>query len=164
LFIYCKISLMTNSEKITFKNKLKNLGLDVLKQRIARAQAAMDQAQEAANSEEKSSAGDKYETGRAMGQLQKEMHGRQLAEYAKEVKALQSLIVDPLSDSGGPGAFVQAAGIAFFVSAGLGRQEVEGSTILFVSPLAPLARALQSKKAGDSLLFNGVAMAIECVY
>jgi hypothetical protein len=155
---------MTNSEKIAFKNKLRNLGLDLLKQRIVRAQAAMDQAQEAANSEGKSSAGDKYETGRAMGQLQKEMHGRQLAEYAKEVKALQSIVIDPLCDSGGPGALVQAAGFAFFVSAGLGRQEVEGLTILFVSPMAPLARALQNKKAGDTLLFNGVNMAIECVY
>lgn len=155
---------MTNSEKIAFKNKLKNRGLDLLKSRIATAQEAMDQAQEAANSEEKSSAGDKYETGRAMGQLQKEMHGRQLAEYAKEVKALQSIVIDPLCDSGGPGAFVQAAGISFFVSAGLGRQEVEGLSILFVSPLAPLARALQNKKAGDSIMFNGVAMAIECVY
>ncbi len=56
----------------------------------------MDRAQEAANSEGKSPAGDKYETGRAMGQLQKEMHGRQLAEYAKEVKALQSIVVDLL--------------------------------------------------------------------
>jgi transcription elongation GreA/GreB family factor len=155
---------MTNPEKIAFKSKLKNLGLKMLKQRIATAQEAMDQAQEAANSEEKSSAGDKYETGRAMGQLQKEMYGRQLAEYAKEVMALQSIIIDPLCDSGGPGAYVQAAGIAFFVSAGLGRQEVEGQTILFVSPVAPLARALQNKKAGDSLLFNGAAMAIEYIY
>jgi transcription elongation GreA/GreB family factor len=155
---------MTSPEKIAFKNKLKNLGLDMLRQRIVTAQEAMNQAQEAANSEEKSSAGDKYETGRAMGQLQKEMHGRQLAEYAKEVKALQSIFSDSLCDQGGPGAFVQVAGIAFFVSAGLGRREVERLTILFVSPMAPLARALQNKKTGDSILFNGVNMVIEDVY
>jgi transcription elongation GreA/GreB family factor len=155
---------MTSSERIAFKNKLKNLGLAMLRRRIGTAQEAMDRAQEAANSEEKSSAGDKYETGRAMGQLQKEMHGRQLAEYAKEVKALQSIFTDSLCDRGGPGAFVRAAGIAFFVSAGLGRQEVEGLTILFVSPMAPLARLLQNKRVGDSVLFNGVSMIIEDVY
>lgn len=155
---------MTSPEKIAFKNKLKNLGLGMLRQRIGTAQEAMDRAQEAANSEEKSSAGDKYETGRAMGQLQKEMHGRQLAEYAKEVKALQSVFTDSLCDRGGPGAFVRAAGIAFFVSAGLGRQEVEGLTILFVSPMAPLAGLLQNKKAGDCILFNGASMVIEDVY
>jgi transcription elongation GreA/GreB family factor len=155
---------VTNPEKIAFKNNLKKFGLAILRQRIVTAQEAMDQAQEAANSEEKSSAGDKYETGRAMGQLQKEMHGRQLAEYAKEMSALQAIVSDSLCDRGGPGAFVQAKEIAFFVSAGLGRQELEGIRILFVSPLAPLARALQNKKAGDSVLFNGVNMLIEGVY
>jgi hypothetical protein len=155
---------MTSPEKIAFKNKLKNLGLDMLRQRIGTAREAMNRAQEAANSEEKSSAGDKYETGRAMGQLQKEMHGRQLAEYAKEVKALQSIFTDSLCDRGGPGAFIRAAGIGFFVSAGLGKQEVEGLIILFVSPLAPLGRSLRNKVAGDSILFNGVSVVIEDVY
>jgi hypothetical protein len=119
---------MTNPEKIAFKNKLKNLGLDLLRGRIVTAQEAMNRAQEAANSEEKSSAGDKYETGRAMGQLQKEMHGRQLAEYAKDVKALQSVFTNSVCDRVGLGAVVRTAEIAFFVSAGLGRQEVEGLT------------------------------------
>jgi transcription elongation GreA/GreB family factor len=155
---------MTNQQKIAFKNKLKNLGLDLLRQRIATAQQAMDQAQEAANGEEKSSAGDKYETGRAMGQLQKEMHGRQLAEYAKETRALQSIVTDSLCDSAGAGAFIRGNGIAFFVSAGLGRQEVDELTILFVSPLAPLARSLQNKRVGDSIVFNRVSMVIEEVY
>jgi len=155
---------VTNPEKIAFKNNLKKFGLAILRQRIVTAQEAMDQAQEAANSEEKSSAGDKYETGRAMGQLQKEMLGRQLAEYAKEMSALQAIVSDSLCDRGGPGAFIQAREIAFFVSAGLGRQELEGIRILFVSPMAPLARSLQYKKAGDSILFNGVNLLIECVF
>jgi transcription elongation GreA/GreB family factor len=155
---------MTNPEKIAFKNKLKNLGLDLLRGRIVTAQDAMNQAQEAANSEEKSSAGDKYETGRAMGQLQKEMHGRQLAEYAKDVKALESVFTNSVCDRVGPGAVVRTAEIAFFVSAGLGRQEVEGLTILFVSPMAPLARSLQNKKSGDSMMFNGVNIVIEEVF
>jgi hypothetical protein len=155
---------MTNSEKIAFKDKLKNLGLDLLRQRIGTAQEAMDQAQEAANSEEKSSAGDKYETGRAMGQLRKEMYSRQLAEYSKEVKALQSVFTGSVCDQAGAGAFIRAAGMAFFVSAGLGKQEVEGLVILFVSPLAPLARSLEKKKPEDSFLFNGVNLVIEEIF
>lgn len=47
---------MTNPEKIALKSKLKNFGLDLLRGRIVTAQEAMDQAQQAANSEEKSSA------------------------------------------------------------------------------------------------------------
>ncbi len=39
---------MNNPEKIAFKNKLKNYGLDLLQQWIVAAQEAMNEAQEAA--------------------------------------------------------------------------------------------------------------------
>jgi transcription elongation GreA/GreB family factor len=50
------------------------------------------------------------------------------------------------------------------VSSGLGKQQVEGLTILFVSPMAPLARSLQGKKPGDVIPFNGASVVIEEVY
>jgi hypothetical protein len=155
---------MTTQEKIAFKIKLKNLGLVLLGKRISTAETAMQRAQEAANSEEKSSSGDKYETGRAMGQLEKEMYGRQLAAYAHELKALQSITADSICHQPGPGAFIRGEGIAFFVSAGLGKQQVDGMTILFVSPMAPLAQSLQGRKPGDVIPFNGANVVIEEVY
>ena len=151
---------MTTQEKIGFKNNLKNWGLDLLKERINTAREAMNQAQEAANSEEKSSAGDKYETGRAMGQLQKEMHARHLAESLKELAALQVIPVDAINVHGAAGAILRTEGITFFISAGLGKQEVGGTTILFLSPLAPLARQLQNKRVGDSIPFGGGSLTI----
>ena len=156
--------LMTNPEKIAFKTKLKNLGLELLRQRIATAETAMNRAQEAANTEEKSSSGDKYETGRAMGQLEKEMYGRQLAAYAKELKALQSIPTDSICQEGGPGAFIQAASNTFFISAGLGKQQVEDVIVLFVSPMAPLARLLLGKRRGDTIDFNGASLRIDEIY
>ena len=45
----------------------------MIKQRIAAATLAIENAQSAANAEEKSSAGDKYETSRAMSHLEKDM-------------------------------------------------------------------------------------------
>src|ERR1700736_1647953 len=79
------------AERLAFKNRLKQWGLDLIGERMAAAKEAMEQAQEAANSEEKSSAGDKYETGRAMGHLQKDMHARQLAESVKELATLHAV-------------------------------------------------------------------------
>jgi hypothetical protein len=155
---------MTDHEKIAFKAKLKDHGLEMLSQRIRTARTAMDRAQEAANTEEKSSSGDKYETGRSMGQLEKEMYERQMAEYAKELKALQSVAADSVCHQGGPAAVIRGTGMVFFVSAGLGRQMVEGLTVLFVSPMAPLARSLQGKKRGDVISFNGASVLIEEVY
>ena len=155
---------MTNQDKINFKIKLKHFALQLLTQRISTAQTAMDQAQEAANSEEKSSSGDKYETGRAMGHLEKEMYGRQLAEYVKEIKALQSIPADSICGKAGPGALIQSTGMTLFISAGLGKQKVDDLTVLFVSPAAPLARSLQGKQPGDDILFNKEKLVIEEVY
>jgi hypothetical protein len=151
---------MDHADKIAFKQRLKRWALDTIGQRITASREAIDQAQQAANQEEKSSAGDKYETGRAMGHLQKDMHARQLAESMKELAALHSVQTDMLYPAAGPGTFIQAEGIAFFIAAGMGRQQHEGQTILFLSPQAPLARILKDKKPGDSIVFNGAPILI----
>lgn len=155
---------MTDPEKIQFKNRLKQFALDLIGQRISAAKESIAQAQQAANQEEKSSAGDKYETSRAMGHLQKDMHARQLAEHAKEQATLYGVNVDTLFPAATAGAFVSCPGVAFFIAAGLGKQITEGQTIYFLSPQAPLAKALEQKKAGDSIHFNSRNWLIQDVY
>lgn len=151
---------MVDSEKIAYKNRLKRWALDLITQRITTSRQAIDQAQQTANQEEKSSAGDKYETGRAMGHLQKDMHARQLAESIKELAMLHAINAESLYPAAGPGAYVRCNGIAFFIAAGLGKSELEGERIYFLSPQAPLAKALQNKKPGDSFVFNNETMTI----
>ena len=67
---------MTDLEKIAFKEKLRSQCIALIEERMQLAAEAMQQAQDAANAEEKSSAGDKYETGRAMNHIQKDLHAR----------------------------------------------------------------------------------------
>jgi len=152
------------SEKIRFKNRLKQLGLSLIGQRIAAAKEAIEQVQQSANQEEKSSAGDKYETGRAMGHLQKDMLARQSAEQAKELASLHAISVDTLYPTPAAGAFVSCQDMAFFIAAGLGKQVVDGQPVYFLSPQAPLARALENKKAGDQLAFNSMNLVILELY
>lgn len=154
----------TDQEKIAFKNTLKRWALDLIRQRIAAAQEAMQQAQEAANSEEKSTAGDKYETGRAMGHLQRDMHARQLAESVKELATLHAVQTETCCEEGKPGALLQTDEVAFFISIGLGRQSPDGHNIVFLSPQAPLAKLLQDKRPGDSVQFNRQTVVIREVY
>jgi hypothetical protein len=155
---------MTNAEKAAIKSRLKQWALDSITTRITTAKEAMTQAQEAANSEEKSSAGDKYETGRAMGHLQKDMHARQLAESLKELAALQAIATEAICPDGRPGAYLRGDDIAFFISSGLGKQTIEGHTVVFVSPQAPLAKLLQGKKPGDTVPFNNTVIQIREVF
>ncbi|TDX00334.1 DoxX family protein [Dinghuibacter silviterrae] len=149
---FCLMS--TPTEKLAFKTAAKAHAESVLRERMAAAQQAMDMAQESANSEEKSSAGDKYETGRAMGHLQKDMHARQLAESVKELAALHAVA----------GTMVVTEAMAFFIGAGLGRQTLEGWEVIFLSPQAPLAQVLQGKKIGDPIVFNKITTVIRDIF
>jgi hypothetical protein len=136
-----------------------------IQQRIDAALLAMDNAQSAANSEEKSSAGDKYETGRAMSHLEKDMHARQLVANQHELAALTSVdcttrlhvIVDA-------GSVVVCDEVKFFIAAGLGKMLFEGETILALSPNAPVAKLLLRKVAGSSFLFNNKIVFIKEVF
>jgi hypothetical protein len=114
----------------------------------------MRDAQEAANSEEKSSAGDKYETGRAMGHLQKDMHARQLAELVRELAALHAV----------KEVLLRTETLDFFIGIGLGKQSIEGRTVVFLSPQAPLAQALQNKKRGDIVVFQRENLTIREIF
>jgi len=155
---------MDDHEKLAHKIALKQFALDLISTRIEAARLQAGQAQEAANQEEKSSAGDKYETSRAMGHLQKDMHSRQQAENARELATLHQIKVDKLYSSAIAGAFIQCPDINFFIVAGLGKQHFHGQTILFLSPAAPLAKMLNQKKAGDTFIFNGQPLLIKDIF
>lgn len=155
---------MTSQQKIVFKNTLKRACQTIIEQRIEAIKLAIENAQQAANQEEKSSAGDKYETSRAMNHLEKEMYTRQLAENMKELATLHTIDTNTIYENGKAGAFLQCSEISFFIAAGLGKQTIESKTIFFLSPNAPLARSLQNKKAGDSFLFNTTPVTIVDVY
>lgn len=145
---------MTDLEKIAFKEKLRSQCIALIEERMQLAAEAMQQAQDAANAEEKSSAGDKYETGRAMNHIQKDLHARQLAENRKELEALLAIDCSQVRTTAGAGAIVIAGDVRFFIAAGLGAISFEGEKILAISPQAPLARIMNNKKAADTILFN----------
>jgi hypothetical protein len=147
---------MTSQEMTAFKTRLKKAGELLITERIAMSRSAIANAQEAANSEGKSSAGDKYETGRAMGHLEKDMYARQLAENIKDLDKLQKVNTDIIYTTAQTGALIRCPGHSFFIAAGLGKQLIDEQTIFFLSPDAPLAKVLLHKKAADKFLFNKV--------
>jgi hypothetical protein len=155
---------VTEPEKIAFKNRLKQAGLDIIGQRIYAVKVIIANAQEAANNEEKSSAGDKYETARAMNQLEKEMHSKQLAQQIQELALLTQVKTDAVYGIVTMGACIECGENIFFIAAGLGKQLIEDKRIIFLSPQAPLAKQIQHKKAGDRFVFNGREIVIETVY
>ena len=131
-----------------------------LQQRIDAAQAAMRAAQESANSETKSSAGDKYETGRAMAQEERNRNAVQLRE-ALNLQA-ELLRIDPAKpcDTVRPGALVTTSLGRFYLGISAGRLTVGGVDYFAVAPAAPVAAALSGKRVGEPATFNGKSMRI----
>ncbi|MFD2573910.1 3-oxoacyl-ACP synthase [Spirosoma soli] len=128
-----------------------------VQQRIATAKQAMEAAQESANSESKSSAGDKYETGRAMAQLERDRHAQLLAEAIKLEQELIRLNTDKHYDTVQPGSLVITNRGTFFISISAGKLVVEGADYFAISPASPIGAVLAGKKLGESAIFNKIS-------
>ncbi|UYZ63253.1 3-oxoacyl-ACP synthase [Hymenobacter weizhouensis] len=137
--------------------------LAYVQQRIAAAQQAMQAAQESANSETKSSAGDKYETGRAMAHEERNRNAVQLQEALKLHAELERLNPAAPCDTVRPGALVETSLGRFYVSISAGKLVVDGQEVFAVSPAAPVMAALAGKRAGEQAVFNGKPVRITAI-
>jgi transcription elongation GreA/GreB family factor len=136
------------------KNSLKDRCIAVIQARIDVLATSIAAAQAAANEETKSSAGDKYETGRAMNQLEKDMLTRQLAENKRELTAMMEIDCSGIHAEVAVGSLIRCADVSFFILGGLGKMMVEDETLFVISPNAPLARSFMGKVKGERVKFN----------
>lgn len=141
-------------KKTDLKKRLLDTCLELLNQRIDVARKAMEDAQEAANSEEKSTAGDKYDTSRAMSQNLRDMNAKQLQEALKDLGLLQQ--INPLLtfQEVRPGSIVLTNSENYFISISSGKINIDGITYFAVSPSSPIVQAMLNKKTGDSFSFR----------
>lgn len=137
------------------KTKLLATCREMIGQRIQRAREAMDFAQESANQETKSSAGDKYETGRAMMQRERDQAAAQLAEANRLLQAL-----DQLPAAGGAlveaGSLVETNRGLFLLGIPLGQVKSEGSNCFAISAASPIGQELLGRSPGDTFDFRGM--------
>jgi hypothetical protein len=134
-----------------------------IEQRIAAARAAMEAAQESSKSETKSSAGDKYETGREMANAERDRNAAHMQQAQQLQAELARISPDAPCDTVRPGALLRTSLGRFYVAISAGKLTVEGQEVFAVSAAAPLALALKGKRAGDEALFNGKTLRIEAI-
>jgi hypothetical protein len=146
------------------KSKLKERCIAIIQERMDGLNMAMKSAQDAANQETKSSSGDKYETARAMNQLEKDMYARQLIENKRELSVIMETDCNAISSSISSGSFIKCGTENFFILAGLGKINYEGDAIYVISPNAPLAKSMLGKRIGDTFLFNKQTLEIEEIH
>lgn len=132
--------------------------------RVENARKAMNDAQQAANSEEKSTAGDKYDTSRAMSQNVRDMNAKQLQEALKDLAILQQINPQLNAQVVGVGTVVKTTAGNYFIAISGGPYTVLNETYYSLSTAAPLGQVLVGKRNGDSFLFRGKTFSILSVF
>jgi transcription elongation GreA/GreB family factor len=144
-----------------FKQKVYDACLLALEEKVALLKNILTGLEEGAESDSKSSAGDKHETSRAMMQLEQEKISRQLQELLG-----QKLVLEKINPAAGasqikPGSLVKTNNGYLFLSIALGKIRVDGVSIVAISPASPLGAKLQGLAAGQSIEVNGTLYKIE---
>lgn len=136
------------------KTELANVCKALLEAKMRDAELAMKAAQESANSNEKSSMGDKYETGRAMGQIERDMHAKRLSELQTEYAKLLQINVEYVHKKVEMGALVQTETNWYWLAVAMGAVLINSDKVMLVSPVSPIAKVLLGKKKGEFFEFN----------
>jgi transcription elongation GreA/GreB family factor len=136
------------------KQQLLTACREYVEQRLATATQAMQNAQEAANEESKSSAGDKYDTGRAMMQIEREKAAMQVVECYKLIQVLDQIDPATFHHKISLGSIVTTQRMKLFLAIGAGRIAVSGEDFLVVAPVSPIGKSLVGLKKGDQFTFN----------
>ena len=137
------------------KIKLYQQCIDFVDQRINNSLTAIKSAQESANTEVKSSAGDKHETGRAMAQLETEKNAIQLAEANKLKQAIGLINPAKQHERVELGALVMTNNGSYYISVSIGKMTLDSKLYFGVSAVSPIGQALLNHEKGDEVLFNG---------
>jgi len=125
-----------------------------LEERLKMATQTYNDALESRNNDTKSSAGDKYETSRAM--MQQEMDNAEISIHQVKVfqNELQRLPLEENANAVMSGSLVETTNGVYFLGLSLGKIEVNNQIVYAISTASPLGKLLLNKKVGDVIDLN----------
>ncbi len=154
---------MHADELFTFKKSLHQHLTDLFKQDITELQNLIGELRSAAGNETKSSAGDKYETARAMAHLEIEKIGQQLAEKEKALVTISSYGNDRRNAIGAPGALVESTFGMIYIAVHRGEINHQNVRVFCISGASPVAKSINGKKSGDTFVVSNSTYTINTI-
>ncbi len=147
---------------LSLRQKLFNACLEYVNIRIDTSKQAMADAQESANAEEKSSAGDKYETGRAMMQIEHDKAAQQLNESMKLKQVLDQINNTEARQSVASlgSVVITSSSPHFYVAISAGKIQIDGVEYIALAPQSPIGKALLGLKVNDTFVYNNKSCTI----
>ena len=146
--------------------QMKSELLEIIHQKISEKIQKLEQLiaeTRASNNDTKSSMGDKYETSREM--LQQEINHLQiqLNEHLKSQQILKNINPNPHKIVT-LGSLVETEKGMFFIAISLGELSFNQEKIFIISAESPLAKAMNGKKTGESLVVNNLTQIIKNIW
>jgi len=134
---------------------------DYIKKKEAEIRKTIADAQEAANEDTKSSAGDKFETGREVMQQEIDLNLARRNELNKLKLTLEKIIPAQKSTTALPGSVVVTNNGNYYITISAGPLNADNVSYYAVSIASPIGTQLSGKKAGDQFTMNGKKFVIE---
>ena len=137
--------------------------IEVATEKVNALESEMASMRQAVQTESKSTAGDKHETGRAMIHLEQEKLHSQLAEAQQLLAELDQIKSEQTFETVQKGALVKTNRATFYIAVGLGKISADGKDIFAVSSQSPIGKQMLGKSSGESFNMNGTEYVITSV-
>jgi hypothetical protein len=145
------------------KVKLHQLCLAKIEEQISAIKQSIDDARSSELEETKSSAGDKYETGRAMMHLEIEKLSTQLTEAEKLRTILIKINPQIVFEKIQTGSLVYTTMGNFYLSVSAGTLTIDGVSFVTLSSASPLGAKLIGLNKGSELNWNNKSIQVASV-
>jgi hypothetical protein len=129
--------------------------IETVDKQIEASKQAVSAAKESRDNESKCSAGDKYEVGRTMVQLELEKSRVLLNKSLKLKNELTQLDLKRKHERVNSGSLVITNQGNYFISIGVGKIEIENRLYYAISLASPIGEKLYGKSKGETLSFQG---------
>lgn len=141
-------------DTFTNKHQVYNKLQQIVKNNIQSINEHLDGLHVSLKNETKNSAGDKYETGRAMVHQEIDKAKNQLSMWLEKRVLLASISIEKVRDTIQFGSYVETDKGCYFFSSGFGEIDVNGKKIIALGCASPLGQAFLGKKVGDKVSFR----------
>ena len=143
------------------KKEVVQLLQNTLDTRKNELEAEIQQLKEALLSDTKSTAGDKYETGRAMTHLELEKLSSRLSQVIQQQQTLKRIDFVASSVNIRMGSLVKTNMGYYLIAVAIGKLSTADTDCFVLSPASPLGKLLLGEKAGNRIQLNNEVVHIE---
>ncbi|MDB5191030.1 MAG: hypothetical protein JWQ96_593 [Segetibacter sp.] len=148
---------------MTFKQKIVARYQEVIDNKIASLESTLHDLFESSKNETKSSAGDKFETTRAMLQIEQDNVRKQLKDAQEQKVVFKQINYNLYIGKVMKGSLVKTNKDYLLVSIALSKIVVDELVVIALSPQSPLGIKIMGLKASDKAFINNQEFAIESI-